>query len=73
MDTRKVDEYLKRLKRRERFLENRVGDKELEKSHYDRAELSALKWIIRYAEDTSQEAVEHQSKWFKEGNNESKI
>lgn len=69
MDTRRVDEYVKRLKRRERFLEERVGDKEEEKSHYDRAELQALKWMIRYVQDTPIEAAEHQTKWFNEGNN----
>lgn len=66
MDTRRVDDYLKRLKRRENFLEERVDDKALERSHYDRAELRALQWIIRYAEDTVLVAAEHQTKWFKE-------
>lgn len=66
MDTRRVDDYLKRLKRRERFLSNRVDDKSVDKSHYDRAELIALQWIIRYAEDTMLEAAEHQNKWFNE-------
>lgn len=70
MNTRKVDDYLKRLKRRERFLERRAEDKEYEKSHYDRAELVALKWLIRYAEDTILEAAEHQAKWFEESEEE---
>lgn len=66
MDTRRVDDYIKRLKRRERFLEQRSEDKDIEKSHYDRAELMALKWIIRFAEDNVLEAAEHQTKWFNE-------
>lgn len=66
MNYRKVDEYIKRLKRREAFLEARVGDKEIEKSHYDRAELAALSWIIRYAEDTPEQAADHQANWHKE-------
>ena len=73
MNTRKVEEYLKRLKRREKFLEQRVKDRtETDNSHYDRAELAALKWLIRYAEDTIIEAAEHQYKWFEEqeGRNE---
>lgn len=73
MNTRKVEEYLKRLKRRERFLEQRVDGKGLSvDSHYDRAELAALKWSIRYVEDTIIEAAEHQYKWFEEqeGRNE---
>ena len=66
MNYRKVDEYIKRLKRRETFLESRVSDKEVERSHYDRAELAALSWIIRYTEDTFEQAVEHQANWHKE-------
>lgn len=72
MDDRRVAEYVKRLKRRERFLEDRVQDKEYEKSHYDRAELQATKWAIEYIEDTPVEAAAHQHQWFKriEGSNE---
>lgn len=66
MNTRQVDEYIKRLKRREKFLEQRAAEKEEEKSHYDRAELLALKWVIAYAEDTILEAADHQNKWFNE-------
>lgn len=64
MNPRKVQDYLKRLKRREVFLEERIGDNE--NAHYDKAELAALKWIIRYAEDTLLEASEHQAKYFNE-------
>lgn len=66
MEIRKVEEYIKRLKRRERFLATRAGDREEEKSHYDRAELIALQWMIRYVEDTIIAAAEHQYKWFNE-------
>lgn len=66
MQTRRVEEYLKRLKRRERFLEQRAEGRAYESSHYDRAELLALSWIIRYAEDTIIEAADHQAKWFEE-------
>jgi hypothetical protein len=62
----RVGIYLKRLKRREKFLEDRVKGTELDKSHYDRAELMALKWILKYTEDTPNEAENHQSKWFKD-------
>lgn len=65
MNTRKVDEFLKRLKRRETFLENRIGDAQEEKSHYDRAELYALNWMIAYVEDTILAAAEHQETYFK--------
>jgi hypothetical protein len=67
MNTRKVQDYVKILKRRERFLENRINDREdEEKTHYDRAELSATNWTIRYIEDTILTAAEHQSGQFKE-------
>lgn len=66
MNTRQVQEYLKRLKRRELFLEQRAEGRAEEKSHYDRAELLALKWVIAYSEDTLLEASEHQYKWFNE-------
>ena len=66
MHYRKVDEYIKRMKRREIFLESRVADSDVEKSHYDRAELAALSWMIRYIEDTFEQAAEHQSSWHKE-------
>lgn len=66
MDTRRVDEYLKRLRKQVDFLEERLAGKEEDKSHYARAELIALKWIISYVEDTPLEAAEHQHKWFNE-------
>lgn len=66
MNTRTVDEYIKRLKTHERFLETKLSEKEEEKSHYLRAELLALSWVIRYAEDTILEAADHQNKWFNE-------
>lgn len=66
MDSRRVDDYLSRLKRRESFLESRIVGREVEQSHYDRSELMALQWSIRYIEDTIIEAAEHQSKYFKE-------
>lgn len=67
MNTRQVDEYLKRLKRRERFLEDRIEHYiERDKVHYDKAELIALQWAIRYIEDTKLEAADHQGKYFNE-------
>jgi hypothetical protein len=69
MDTRRVDDYLKRLKRREKFLAERVDGKDVDKSHYDRAELTALQWLIRFAEDNIEQAAEHQVKWFNEVKN----
>jgi len=64
MNHRQVQEYLKRMKRREKFLEERIEGKEEEKSHYDRSELMALTWMIRYVEDTIDTAAEHQYNWF---------
>lgn len=64
MNYRQVDEYVKRLKRRERFLENRANGRDEDKSHYDRAELSALRWVIQYVEDTPLQAAEHYYKMF---------
>lgn len=66
MNTRRVEEYLKRLKRRERFLEGRAEGRDYESSHYDRAELTALRWIIRYAEDTILDAADHNTKYSNE-------
>lgn len=68
MNNRQVDEYIKRLKRRERFLESRANGRDEDKSHYDRAELSALRWVIRYVEDTSLQAAEHYYKMFNRDN-----
>lgn len=69
MDTKRVEDYLKRLKRREKFLSDRIGDKDVNKSHYDRAELTALQWAIRFAEDNIEQAAQHQNKWFNEVKN----
>lgn len=66
MDIRQTQDYLKRLKHHLIFLELKLEQKDEDKSHYLRAEISALKWIVRYAEDTIVEASEHQSKWSKE-------
>ncbi len=63
MSTRQVDEYLKRLKRLLKFQEQKLEEKEPEKSHYLIAETLALRWIIEYTEDTIIEAADHQSKW----------
>ena len=64
MNDRQIDEYIKRFKRRERFLENRTDGRDEGKSHYDRAELGALRWVIRYIEDTKIIAAEHHYKMF---------
>ncbi len=70
MDTRRVDDYVKRMKRREQFLKDRIEfNLDKDKVHYDKAELIALQWMIRYVEDTPMEAAAHQTKWFNEGNN----
>lgn len=64
MNTRQVDEYVKRMKRRQRFLEdcvNRGTD-----TGFDHSELAALEWAIRYIQDTTLEAADHQSKYFNE-------
>lgn len=66
MDTRRIDNYIKILKNRRAFLENKIDEKEEDKSHYLRAELLALNWVIAYIEDTSIEAAYHQYKWFNE-------
>lgn len=67
VNTRKVEEYIKRIKRRKRFLEQRIEDRDdSNKAHYDRSELSAITWMIRYVEDTILEAADHQNKWFEE-------
>lgn len=73
MNYRKVDEYIKRLKRREAFLEERALNKEVEKSHYDRAELAALSWAIRYVEDTFEAAAEHQNSQWRENDEQDKL
>lgn len=66
MKPRQVQEYLKRLKGLEKFLEMRIENRSKEKAHYYKAELYALQWSIRYIEDTFLEAAEHQAKYFKE-------
>lgn len=66
MNTRHVEDYLKRLKEHERFLEKKLREKEESKTHYLKAELLALRWMISYTEDTIQEAAEHQYKWLQE-------
>jgi len=66
MNIRETQDYLKRLKHHLVFLELKLEQKEEAKSHYLRAEMSALEWIIRYAEDTILEASEHQNKWTQE-------
>lgn len=66
MNTRQVEIYLKRLKDHERFLEKKLNEKAEHKSHYLKAELLALSWMIRYTEDNIQEAASHQYKWFQE-------
>lgn len=63
MSTRQVDEYVKRLRRLLKFQEEKLRDKDPEKSHYLAAETLALNWIIEYAEDTILEASDHQRKW----------
>lgn len=60
MNTRKVDEYVKRLKRRSRYLEQNSGDT----AHYAWAELTALDWAIRYIEDTEIDAADHLTEYF---------
>lgn len=68
MNTRYVDEYLKRLKDHERFFKNKLQEKEQGKSHYLMKELIALQWIIKFVEDNMVIAAEHQSKMFKDQN-----
>lgn len=71
MNTRYVEGYLKRLRERQDYLEQKIREKEAvsseESSHYLKAELLALSWVIRYTEDTIIEAAEHQDKWINEG------
>jgi hypothetical protein len=67
MGIRQVQEYIKILERREEFLQERIGDREKEKSHYDRAEKAAIEWAIRYLQDTIVAAGDHQYKWATEG------
>lgn len=59
MENRKLQEYLTRLKTQEKFLEQKLSERDEAGSHYLRKEIKALKWIIRFAEDNELEASEH--------------
>lgn len=66
MDTRKVDEYIKRLKNELSFLEEVLADRPEGKQHYLKKDILALRWVISFAEENTLLAAEHQSKWFNE-------
>lgn len=69
MDTRRVDDYIKRLKNELSFLEDVLENRPEGKQHYLKKDILALKWVIRFAEDNVLLAAEHQTKWFNEGTN----
>lgn len=71
MNVRKTEEYVRRLRRRERHLENRIDSRE--KLSYDIAERNTLSWIIQYVEDTLEAAAEHQAKWQEEKNEQNEL
>jgi hypothetical protein len=66
MDTRRVDDYIGRLKNELKFLEQLLEERPEGKQHYLKKDIMALKWVIRFAEDNVLLAAEHQTKWFNE-------
>jgi len=66
MDTRRVDDYISRLKNELRFLEQVLTERPEGKQHYLKKDILALQWVIRFAEDNVLLAAEHQNKWFNE-------
>lgn len=66
MNTRVIQEYLKRIERRVTFLTNLVKTAEEDEMHREKAELMALSWVVAYIKDTELVAADHQYQWFKD-------
>ena len=69
--SKQVDEYILRLERRKKYLEQTAQN-----NHFAKSELATLEWAIAYIKATPLESATHQQIYFKnkkERKDESKI